>query len=606
MADTVYESFRLVAERHADRTALLHKVGTVYEGISFAALDRMVDEVAAGLAEKGVRPGTRVGIYSYNRPEWVVADLAAMKLGAIVVPVYHTLPADSVRYILNDAEVSHLVVEKPEFLANVVQVMADVPSLREIITLFEDAGAQYQMPSVESRAGREIFSFESLRRTGAMALVKNPASGQPHQSSPDDVVTVVYTSGTTGEPKGAMLTNRNILSNVEAAISRFSISERDVLLSFLPLCHMFERTCGYYCMLLAGATVAYAESLDTVRQDIQQVRPTLLITVPRVLEKVYNAVAEKVRTGPALSRMMMIATLRTYNRCARLAAKRQRPSYWLAFKRWLFGLLVVRKLKKLGGGRIRLMVSGGAPLERRLARIIRNLGFNLLEGYGLTETAPVVCAAVPGEERVGTVGKPFPGVEVRIGKDGEVLVRGPNVMKGYLNKPEETAKVIDTEGWFHTGDQGRFDDSGNLVICGRLKELVVNSYGKNIAPVPIEQALCSSEYVEQAVVIGDRRPYLTALIVPTRLALEDYARTKGIKYDSLTELLGHSEVRRLFEEEITKALANFAPYEQVRAFRLVPEPFTVENGFLTPTLKTRRARIVEAFRDEISRMYAER
>lgn len=595
MVETIYQAFQVVAERYAAKPALMHKVDGIYQAVDFSGLSRAVDEVAAGLAERGVRPGDKVGIYSYNRPEWVVTDLAVIKLGAVVVPVYHTLPEETVHYILKDAGVSHVIVERPEFLANVTRVMSDLPALEDVITLF---GRER-----ETRSGKEMFSFDSLRRTGAMALAKNPELGRAHASAPDDIVTVVYTSGTTGEPKGAMLTHRNILSNVFAAIERFGINDRDTLVSFLPLCHMFERTCGYYTMLLAGATVAYAESLDTVRSDVQQVKPTLLIVVPRVLEKVYNTVTDKVLTGSALSRNLMVATLRTYGAYARLKSKGLKPPAWLAFKHWLFGLLVVRKLKKLGGGRIRLLVSGGAPLERRLARIIRNLGFNLVEGYGLTETSPVVTTAVPGAERVGTVGKPFPGIEVRIGPDDEVLVRGPNVMKGYLNKPDETAKAIDAEGWFHTGDQGRFDDFGNLIITGRIKELIVNSYGKNIAPVPVEQALCGSKYIEQAVVIGDRKPFLSALIIPGRIVLDDYARSHGIETAGFPQLLEHPDVVSLYRTEIAKALANFAAYEQVRAFKLIAEPFTVENGLLTPSLKVRRPKVEEAYRYEIQEMY---
>ncbi len=595
MTDTIYRTFRETVQRCPDENALMNRIDGVYRGTTFAALSRLIDEVAAGLAARGVKPGDRVGIYSYNRPEWVVADLAIIKLGAVVVPIYHTLPPDAVGYIIRDAGISHLIVENAELLDSVLGVMNDAPELKDVIVLFDR--------STESRSGKTVFSFESLRATGAEALAATPALGEAHESQPDDMVTVVYTSGTTGEPKGTMLSHGNILSNVTAAARIFNITEKDTMLSFLPLCHMFERTCGYYTMLLAGATIAYAESIQTITADLQAIRPTLLIVVPRVLEKVYNKVVEKVLTGPPFPRRLMLATLRTYSSYARLHAKGRPPSFDLRFRHWILGLLVVRKLQRLGGGRIRLLVSGGAPLDRRLARIIRNLEFNLIEGYGLTETSPIVCAAMPDEVRVGTVGKPFPGVEVRISESGEILVRGPNVMKGYLNKPEETARAIDPDGWFHTGDLGRFDDRGNLIITGRIKEIIVNSYGKNIAPVPIEQALVGSKYVEQAMVIGDRRPHLAVLLVPSRLVLEDYASENGIPPRDFEQLIQHPEVTRLFESEIAKALANFAQYEQVRAFRLIPDQFTVENGLLTPSLKMRRSRIAIAHRAAIDRMY---
>ncbi|MEO0078891.1 MAG: AMP-binding protein, partial [candidate division WOR-3 bacterium] len=468
--------------------------------------------------------------------------------------------------------------------------------LRHVITLFP-------LNEIDKERGVKLESYEHLRQDGAAALRREPALAVPYPAQPDDLFTICYTSGTTGEPKGAMLTHANVLSNVTTAIRRFSINEHDVLVSFLPLCHMFERTCGHYSVLLAGGAVAYAESVQTVAADVQKVRPTIMIVVPRVLEKVYTTVRERVLAGPWHKRQLMIATLKTYSQYGRLKAGRRRIGFWLGLKHWLLGRLVVSKLVKLGGGRLRLLVSGSAPLERRLARTIRNLGFNLLEGYGLTETSPVACAQVPGEEAVGTVGKPFDGVEIRIGANDEILIRGPNVMKGYFKKPVETAKAIDRDGWFHTGDQGRFDEKGNLVITGRLKEIIVNSYGKNLAPVPIEQALAGSKYVEQAIVHGDRRPFLVALIVPARLALEAFARESGIAFRDFRELLDHPRVLELYQSEINQTLVGFAQYEQVRKFRLIPEPFTVENGLLTPSLKVRRPNVLAAYRDELDKLY---
>jgi len=595
MTDTIYAGFAEVARKHADRTALMRKVDGVYKSITYAELSRIVDELAAGLAERGVKPDDKVGIYSYNRPEWVATDLAVAKLGAVLIPVYHTLGADAIRYILNDAGVTHLIVESPGLFANITRILSEVPPLRDVVTIF---GQEHK-----SRAGKQLLNFEELRKTGAEALKQNPKLGEPHRPAPDDLFTVCYTSGTTGEPKGAMLTHRNVLSNVRTLIPLFGLNENDVLVSFLPLCHMFERTCGYYCMLMAGGAIAYAESVQTIAKDVQLARPTVMIVLPRVLEKVYNTVQDKVLTGSALNRLLMISTLRTYSRYARRKAGNEPISPWLGFKHWLLGRLVVDKLRQLAGGRLRVMVSSSAPLDRKLAHIIRNLGFNLLEGYGLTECSPAVCVAIPGQERVGTVGKPLAGVEVRIGPNDEVLVRGPNVMKGYLNKPGETAEVIDTEGWFHSGDQGRFDEEGNLIITGRIKELIINSYGKNIPPSPIELAVCNSKYVEQALIHGDRKPFLCALVVPSRVALETFAREHGIAFNRHTDLLDHPEVVKLYEGEIKKALAGFAQYEQVHRFKLIPDPFTVENGLLTPSLKTKRPQVIKTYGDELEKMY---
>jgi long-chain acyl-CoA synthetase len=598
MPDTIYACFAEVARKFGNRTALMRKVNGSYQGITYAELSETVDALAAGLAERGVRPGDKVGIYSYNRPEWVVTDLAVAKLGAVLIPVYHTLGADAIRYILNDAGVSHLLVENAELFANITRILTDVPPLKDVVTMYGQ--------ECRSHTGKQLLCFEELRRTGSEALKKNPKLAEAHKPGPDDLFTVCYTSGTTGEPKGAMLTHRNVLSNVHSLIPLFSINEDDVLVSFLPLCHMFERTGGYYCVLMAGGAIAYAESVQTIREDVQLVRPTVMIVVPRVLEKVYGAVRDKVMSGSKLSRVLMISTLRTYSRHARLKAGKRAIPLWLGFQHWLLGLLVVRKLKALGGGRLRLLVSGSAPLDRKLARIIRNLGFNLLEGYGLTETSPAVCVAVPGQERVGTVGKPLEGVEVRIGPNEEVLIRGPNVMKGYLNKPEETAKVIDPEGWFHTGDQGKFDPEGNLIITGRIKELIVTAYGKKVAPVAVEQAIAQSQYVEQVMVYGDKKPFLSALVVPSPLALEGFARDKGIAFNTYADVLDHPEVLKLYEDEIKKVLSGFANYEQVRRFHLVAQPFTVENGLLTPSIKMKRPQIADAYRGDIEALYAER
>ncbi|NPV13837.1 long-chain fatty acid--CoA ligase [candidate division WOR-3 bacterium] len=597
MAETLYFSFLETAQRLPSQPALMHKVGNKFRTITYGELNRFVDETAAGLQAQGVKPGMRVGIYSYNRPEWPIADLAAIKLGAVVVPIYHTLSVDAVCYILNEAEVSHLFIESPELLAPLVPCLPQLSNLQLIITFFEQLPGNFN--------GKPFVSLTKLREQGARFLKQHPDDVKPHQAQPDDLLTICYTSGTTGEPKGAMLSHRNILTNARAAIERFNITEKDRFVSFLPLCHMFERTCGYYTMLLAGATIAYAQSIQTIREDVAQIKPTVLLVVPRVLEKVYNAVQEKVLTGPPLQRRLMIATLKTSTRCAILRSQKKNIPLGLKLKKKILDLLVVRKLRRLGGGRIRIIMSGGAPLERKLARTFRNLGFNLLEGYGLTETAPVVCAAVPGEEKVGTVGKPFPGVQVKIGENDEILVRGVNVMKGYFKKPEETARAIDAEGWFHTGDQGRFDADGNLIITGRIKELIVNSYGKNIPPVPIEQALINSKYIEQAVVFGDRKPYLVALIVPARLTLEDYARQEKIPFGKFEELLNHPKIIELFRTEVARATAHFASYEQVRKFRLIPEPLTVENNLLTPTLKVRRQPTYEMYKDLIESMYQE-
>lgn len=591
---TIYEYFSDTVQRNQNRVALKYKKDGRYCDITYAELNRAVDEVAAALTELGVRKGDCVGIYSYNRPEWTMADLATLKLGGLVVPIYHTLPASTVGYILKDAVVKVLFVETPELFQAVEQALPNAPAMREVITFFPAATGQLLHARVRD--------FAALRQLGSSLISRGQAQPLP-KIDPQDVATVVYTSGTTGEPKGVMLTHINIASNVRCAIRRFNINENDVFVSFLPLCHMFERTAGYYTIIFAGGTIAYVESLQTIADDVRTIRPTVLISVPRMLEKVYETVASKVESSSPLKRGMVIAALKTFNRYAYLKDRGRRIPALLKLKRRIYNTLVVKKFREVSGGRLRVICSGAAPLSRRLARIFHNLEFNIVEGYGLTECSPVVSASSLEDFRPGTVGKPFDGVEVKIGPNDEVLVRGPNVMKGYLNKPVETAEIIDSEGWLHTGDQGRFDDAGNLIITGRIKELIVTSYGKNIAPVPIENEICRCPYVEQAMVYGDRCSYLTAIIVPRRELVEKYAQAHGLRAENYSALLRNERIREMVEREVVKTQEGLAPFEQVKAVILVPEPFTVENGLMTPTLKIRRNKVVERWKNEIDALY---
>ena len=420
----------------------------------------------------------------------------------------------------------------------------------------------------------------------------------------DDTATIVYTSGTTGDPKGAVLTHGNIVFNAFAAIDRFKVTEKDVFLSFLPLCHMFERTCGYYTILFAGGTIGYAEDLSTVVNDVLMIRPTVGMTVPRVIERARDKIAHIIATSSPFRRALVEAAIRNLNELANRRYRRQPIPLLLRLKCKLYDALVARKFRAIAGGRLRVLVSGGAPLNRELAKLFLILGFNIVEGYGLTETAPIVSCGLVEENVLGTVGRPLDGVEVRIGENDEILVRGPNVMKGYFNRPEETAQAIDPEGWFHTGDQGRFDEHGNLVITGRIKELIVSSTGKKIAPAPIEEQIARSPFIDQVLLCGDQRHCVAALVVPQRAAIERYAAQQGIPAATYEELLGHEAIRRLIARETAQVTATLSSYEKVRRFVLIPEPFTQENGLMTPTLKLRRGKILQRYAAEVDSMYA--
>jgi len=593
MPGTIYEAFRESALRHSGKAALRFKGDDGrYRGVSFDELDLRVTRLAASLAGLGIGKGDRVGIFAYHGCEWVTADLATLKLGAVVVPLYHTLSASAAHYILSDAQCKLVFVEGKDLLDVVDRARPGVPSLAHVV-VFDDRGIP------EDRA---CLRFRDLIDAPRPVSRRDP-DVRP-AVSPDDVATIVYTSGTTGTAKGVVLTHGNILSNAFAAVRRFHVGPQDAFLSFLPLSHMLERTCGYYAMLFAGATIAYADDLTTIVRDVQAIRPTILMVVPRIVEKIYEAVQREVFQGPFVRRWLVLAAIRNLNQRANRLHRGQPIPLALRLKCAFYDRAVAARFREIAGGRLRLLMSGGAPLDRKLAKALYVLGFNVLEGYGLTETSPIVCTAILGESRLGTVGKPLDGVEVRLGELDEILVRGPNVMRGYLGKPEETAAVIDADGWFHTGDQGRFDDHGDLIITGRLKELIVTSYGKKVPPVPIEAEIMKSGYIEHAILCGEKRTYITALIVPHREALERYALEHGIPTADYAGLVSTAAIRELIAGEIERASVDLAPFEKVKAFTTLPEGFTVANELLTPTLKLRRKKVLERYRDEIDAMYA--
>lgn len=594
MAETIYQAFVAVAKKFPNKTALLVKKQGKYIEITFAELSLAVDALATGLLRCGITKNHPVAIFSYNRPEWVIADLAILKIGGIVVPIYHTLPESQVKYLINDSKVELIFVENAKLFSLISRIRKELPSLKKVV-VFDDTGINQDS---------DYYKFADFK-TEAKQETLGEIPNQFPLVYDSDIATFVYTSGTTGEPKGVILTHSNILSNVRSAIKRYRVNENDRLASFLPLCHMFERTCGYYTILLAGGTIGYVESLETIAKDIKTIQPTVLITVPRVLEKVYEAVSSRVATGSVLQRKLVRAAVKNLNQYANLKYRNRKISLAIKFKHWFYDRLVGTKFRKLAGGKVRLIVSGGAPLAKKIAKIYHIFGFNIVEGYGLTETAPVISANLIETNRFGTVGKPFDNIQIKIGENDEILVKGPNVMIGYLNKPVETAKVFDNEGWFHTGDQGKFDKFGNLIIIGRIKELIVTSYGKNIAPVPIEQRLSESNYIDQVMVYGDKKKCLVALIVPKKEAIERYTKENNIQFVDYPNLLQRAEIKKLVAAEIAVANQDFAQHEQIKAFALLPESFTIENGLLTPTLKVRREVVAKRYHDLIESLYKE-
>ncbi len=592
MNATIYAKFVESVTRNPDRVAMKYRKGGQYVPITYAELRQKVDAVAASLRKLGISKGDTLVIASYNRPEWAIADLAAQKVGAIAIPVYHMpghiMPTSFFKYIMNDARVQLIFVEDRMTYDVVMQVKTEVPSLRHII-MIEPAQAN----------GLECLKFDDLLKVEASAV--EPPTGV----SPDDIATIVYTSGTTGEPKGVMLSHNNIVSNAVSSLKKCRFTRDDVMISYLPLGHMFERTCGQYAVLFEGGCIGYAADLLTVAKDAEEIRPTMIVVVPRILEKAYSLAVERVEGSSPFKRGLVLRAVKALNERANRTYKKMKISPWLKLKCAVYDALVASKFRKLGGGRIRLVVSGAAPLNRQLAKIVYIMGINIVEGYGLTEASPVVACSSVEDNVLGTVGKPIDGVEVKIGPKSEVLVRGPNVMKGYLNRAEATSEAIDSAGWLHTGDQGKFDERGNLVLTGRIKEIIVTASGKNITPTVVEGMMIQSRYIEQAMVYGDNRKYLIALVVPCRDVIEQYAREHNIGRDGYAQLMENDKVKELIKSEVRRATDGLASYEQVKAFALLAEPFSVANEMLTPSQKIRRKKVIEKYASLIEKMYIE-
>jgi len=594
---TIPEMFIRVSDHFAsiDRPYLMHKVQGRFRGISFAEIRRRVEEFGLGLAALGVGKGDRVGLISESRPEWVIADLGTLFLGAFDVPVYPTLTPKQIEYIFDNAQVKLVIVSNQSQLSKILTVLPNLRRIKRIIVM----GDQYP-------GGADfVLTFQQVYKLGTEFGSKHEGylRHSLERIRPDDLCTVIYTSGTTGNPKGVMLSHHNFASNIISSAQVIPFSQEDVLLSYLPLCHSFERMAGYYTATACGATIAYAESIDTVRENLVEVRPTVVTSVPRLFERFYNQIQKQFDSVSPFERKVFDWALdigRRYVKARRIGF----VSPFLEAQHRIADKLVYQKLKARVGGRIRFFVSGGAALAREFGEFFEALGIKIIEGYGLTETSPVITVNPIDDYKFGTVGKPIPGVEVKIAPDGEILTRGPHVMKGYWNDRAATREAIESDGWFHTGDIGMFDSDGYLVITDRKKHLFVSSGGKNIAPQPIERLFLQNKYIDQFILIGDRRMFLSALVVPDFEALKRYASSLGIGFRDEADLVKNEEIIRFMEKNIQEIQRDLAHYERVRKFTLLDKPLTIENGEITPSLKVRREIVEQRYADAIERMYS--
>src|SRR6478672_3221516 len=563
--------------------------------LSYRQLAEQVQAASVGLRELGLRDGERVAILSENRPEWAVADYACLAARCTDVPIYPTLPARQAEYILRDSGAVALLVSSATQLEKVLAVRDRLPALRHLIAFDPAARAP------------GVLGFEELLACGRSALARYP-DWRAHAlgAAADDLATLIYTSGTTGDPKGVMLTHGNIASNVTTCVDMFDFREGDECLSFLPLSHIFERMFGHYSMFHAGVIINYAGGIDTVPSDMQELRPTMMASVPRLYEKIFARVLDNVRaSSPLRRRIFAWARLVGEAWVDRSLSGAPIPA-GLALQRRLADQLVFAKLRARTGGRIRFFISGGAPLAAEIAKFFYAAGMPILEGYGLTETSPVMAVNIFGQTKLGTVCRPIPGVEVRTAPDGEIITRGPNVMHGYYGKPEATAEAVDPDGWFHTGDIGLLDAEGYLRITDRKKDLIVTAGGKNIAPQPIENLAKTSKYVSNAVMIGDRRPFPVMLVVPNAEPLKAWAARAGLPTEDLERLVSDGQVQAKLEREVRRTLRDLAQYEMPKKFLILSRDFSVEGGELTPTLKVKRRIVEERHRAAIDALYAER
>jgi long-chain acyl-CoA synthetase len=570
------------------------KQGGGWLALSYAELADRVQDFSIGLLELGVSPGDRLAILSENRPEWAIADYACLAARCTDVPIYPTLPARQAEYILRDSGSVAVLVSSAAQLEKVRAVRARLPAVRQVIAL----------DSHTPEPG--VIGWSEVLARGRAARPRYP-DWQPAalRIAPEDLATIIYTSGTTGDPKGVMLSHGNIASNVSTCVPLFSFSDADECLSFLPLSHIFERMFGHYSMFHAGVVINYAESIDSVPADMQDRRPTVMASVPRLYEKIYGRVLDSVRASSVPRQRVFRWARRVGEEVAERTLDGRPIGTGLALRRRLADRLVFAKLRARTGGRIRFFISGGAPLSADIARFFYAAGMPVLEGYGLTETSPVIAVNTFEHQKLGTVGRPIPGVEVQIGPDGEILARGPNTMRGYFGKPDATAEALDADGWFHTGDIGEIDAEGYLRITDRKKDLIVTAAGKNIAPQPIENLAKTSRYVANAVMLGDRRRFPIMLIVPNEAVLRDWGARHGVAEETIEGLLGRTEVRGVIEREVRKTLRDLAQFEMPKKFLLVPRDFSVEGGELTPTLKVRRRIVEDRHRAAIEALYAE-
>lgn len=592
MVETISQLFLNTVKSYPKDALMLQKKGGEYTPLSTSEFETYVKDFSLGLQSLGLGKGDKLIVFSDNSPFWVMTDIANLCLGGVTVPIYTSLMPEQVKYIINNSDAKIVVCAGSELWAKVAEVRPQLDKVEHFISLGGDApDGTLTLEDVQEK-GRE------LGRENPELFEQTAAAVQP-----GDIASIIYTSGTTGLPKGVMLMHSNFMSNIRAIDEILEFSPADTTLSFLPLSHVLERMVSFT-YLYKGCTIGYAESVETLGENLLEIQPTIMVNVPRILEKIYAKVIDNVLASPPLKRKIFYWALGVGKEVSKYKLQNKPIPGGLKSKHNLANKLVFSKIVAKTGGRVRFFVSGGGPLSKDIAEFFHAVGILILEGYGLTETSPVISVNTFDDLKFGEVGPPIPGVEVKIAEDGEILTRGPHVMKGYYKMEDATRDAI-RDGWFYTGDIGHFDEDGYLVITDRKKDIIVTAGGKNVAPQPIENILKIDPFIEGALLLGDRRRYICALIVPNFEKLEAYAKSNSIAYEGVEDLVKQEPIIRYYEELVDRITPNLASYEKIKKVILMSRDFEIEKGEMTPSLKIKRNVVEDKYRSEIDALYQE-